>query len=53
MSGFYPGFVAAILKYGLPVTLSSIRNSAVELLDPENVGIAIGTALLSRLESEI
>ena len=47
---------AAILKSRLPVTSDSIRNSAAELLDPENWGggwLAVGTALLTCLEAEI
>ena len=45
--------MAAIFKNRLPVTLDSIRNGAIELLDPENGGLAVGTALLSSLETEI
>ena len=35
------------------VTSGSICDSAIEFLDPENGGIAVGTALLSSLEAEI
>ena len=42
-----------MFKIRLPVTSGSIRNSAVELLDPENGGLAVGTALISSLEAEI
>ena len=45
--------MAAIFKIRLPVTSGSIRNSAAELLDPENGGLAVVTALLSSLEAEI
>ena len=45
--------MAAIFKMRLPVTSGSIRNSAFELLDPENGGLAVGTELLSSLEAEI
>ena len=31
----------------------SIRNSAIEVVDYENVEVAVGTALLSCLEAEI
>ena len=41
------------MNYLLPVTSGSIRNSAIELQDLENVGVAVGTALLSVLEAEI
>ena len=44
---------AAISEFLLPVTSSSIRSSAIELLDPENVGVAVETAFLSTLEAEI
>ena len=35
------------------VTTGSISNRAIELLDPENGGLAVGTASLSGLEAEI
>src|SRR5208282_3765583 len=47
------GLAAAIFKNRLPVTSDSIRNGAIELLDPENVGLAVETKLLSCLEAEI
>ena len=47
------GLAAAILKNRLPVTSGSIRVVAIELLDPENGGLAVGTASLSGLEAEI
>ena len=47
------GLAAAIFKNRLPVTSDSIRNGAIELLDPKNGGFAVGTALLSCLETEI
>ena len=50
---FRPGLAAAILNYRLPVTSVSIRHSTIELLDHENVRVAVGTALLSCLEAEI
>ena len=37
----------------LPVTSGSIGTSAVRFLDPENIGLAIGILMLSRLEAEI
>ena len=33
--------------------IDSIRDSAIELLDPESIGVAVGTALLSCLEADI
>ena len=45
--------MAAIFNYRHPVTSDSIGNSAIELLDHENVVLAFGTALLSYLEAEI
>ena len=44
---------AAIFEFRLPVTTCSIRNSAAELMNPENWGLAVGTELLSGLEAEI
>ena len=45
--------MAAILKYRLPVTSGIIRNNGIELLDPENVEIAVGTALLSGYRGQV
>ena len=50
---FRLGLAAAILKSRLPVTSGSIRIIAIELLDAENGGSAVGTASLSGLEVEI
>ena len=44
---------SAILKNRLPVKSEIIRNGAIELLDSENGGLAVGTELLSGLEAEI
>ena len=44
---------AAIFYFRLPVMSGSIRDCAIELLDPENMGVAVGTELLSSLEAEI
>ena len=44
---------AAIYKNRFPVTSSSISNRAIELLDLENGGLAVGTESLSGLEAEI
>jgi len=41
------GLAATILDLSLPVTLDSIVGSTVGLLDTENVGLAVGIALLS------
>jgi hypothetical protein len=43
----------AIFDFRLPVMSGSIHGSAIELLDPENVVVAVGTELLSTLETEI
>ena len=43
--------ITLILNLRLPVTLNYIRYSAIELLDAENRGLAVGTALLSCLEA--
>ena len=37
----------------LPLSSGGIRNSPIEFLDPENRGLAVGTALISSLETEI
>ena len=47
------GLAAAIFKNRLPVTSDSIRNGAIELLDPENGGLAVERELLSCLEAEL
>jgi hypothetical protein len=48
------GLPAAILNFfQLPFTPLNIHTSAIEFLYPENVGIAVGTALLPGLEAEI
>ena len=47
------GITAVIFDIQLPLTSGGIRNSHIELLDPENWGIAVGTALLYSLEAEI
>ena len=44
---------AAILDFRLPVTSDDIRNSAVEFLDPENGGVAVGILFLSVIGAEI
>ena len=44
---------AAILDIRLLLTSGGIRNSPVEFLDPEKWVLAVGTALISRLEAEI
>jgi len=40
------GFAAAILDVSTPVRSDSIVGITVGLLDPENIGIAVGIALL-------
>ena len=47
------GLAAAIFKTKLSVTSGRIRNRAIELLEPENYELDVGTALLSSLEAEI
>ena len=47
------GLAADIFKDRLPVTSDSIRNGAIELLNPENGGLAVETELLYCLEAEI
>ena len=44
---------AAILDYPLPVWLHRFWSSPVEMLDPKNVGLAVGISLTSCLEAEI
>ena len=46
------GLTAAILNIRFPLTSGGIRNSPIEFLDPENGGLAVGTALISSLEAE-
>ena len=47
------GLAAAILNYRHPLTSGSIRNSTIDVLDPENMVIAVGISLLCILEAEI
>ena len=42
-----------VLKFRHPLTLSSNHSSAIEFLDPENIGLAVGISLLSCLETFI
>ena len=49
-----------VIAYAVPVngghvnlTSESIRTSPTELLDPENVGVAVGILLLSFIQTEI
>ena len=44
---------AAIFEFRLSVTSDGIRDSPSEFMDPENVGLAVGTELLFGLEAEI
>ena len=41
------------MDFLLPVTSGSIRHSVIDLLDPENVKVTFGIALLSSIEAEI
>ena len=45
--------MAAILDLPHPVWSDRIRNSPIELLDLENVGVAVEIALLSSLQAEL
>ena len=45
--------MAAILDFRLPVMSGRLGTSLIELLDIDNVGVAVGIALLSSLQAEI
>jgi len=45
--------LAAILDLRLPPTATSIDISSIVFLDLENVGVAVGIAVLSCIEAEI
>jgi len=47
------GLMADILDLSLPVRSDSIVGITVRLLDPENIGLAVGIALLSCVQVEI
>jgi len=47
------GLAAAILNLLLPVRSDSILGITVGLLDPENIGLAVGIALLLFVQVEI
>ena len=44
---------AVILDFRLPVMSGRIRNSPIELLDLENVGVAVGISVISHSIPEI
>ena len=44
---------ATILEFRLPVMSGRICNSPIEMLDLENVGVAVEIALLSSLQAEL
>ena len=45
--------MAAILDLPHPVRSDRVRNDPIELLDLENVGVAVEIALLSSLQAEL
>jgi hypothetical protein len=47
------GLAAAILDSQLPVMSGRLGSSPIELLDIENVVVAVGIALLSGLQAEL
>jgi len=48
----YSGLAAAILDLSLPVRSDSIVDITVILLDPKNIALAVGIALLSCVQLE-
>ena len=49
----YFRLMAAIFDLPVTPTSESIYNSSTVLLDPENVGVAVGISLLSLIQAEI
>jgi hypothetical protein len=47
------GLAPAILQFRLPLTRDSIRKSATELLDPENMEVAVGILFTGVIEAEL
>jgi hypothetical protein len=47
------GQAAVILKLSLPVSKSSVPDSATEFLNPENIGITIDISFLGVIDPEI
>ena len=45
--------MTAIFDLPLTVLSESVQTRTTELLDPENVGVALGISLLSSIEAEI
>ena len=45
--------MAAILDFRLPVIWGSNLDSAIELLDPENVGVAVEISFICAIEAEL
>ena len=44
---------AAISNFGLPVSSGSVTGSPIGKFDPQNIGVAVGIALLATLEIKI
>ena len=42
-----------MLDFRLPVWSHSIETTSVELLDPKNMGVAVGISFLSHVKAEI
>ena len=49
----YFRLMAAIFDLPVTPTSESIFNSPTGLLDPENVGVAVGISMLSHIQAEI
>ena len=49
----YFRFEAAMFDQPVALTSGNIHNSPTVLLDPENVGVAVGILLLSHTQAEI
>ena len=47
------GLAVAILYFGCRSTSAGVDDESIEPGDPENLGIAVGTAFLSFVEREI
>ena len=41
------------MDFRLPVWSDNIPNTSIELLDPDNMGVAVGISFLSHLQAEI
>ena len=50
---YITSLAVAILDFLTPLTLDSIHNRVCEILDPENLGVAVEIAFLCAIDAEL